>query len=1118
MKKALLLFALLFSIGNLLIAQTYLYLETVSISPTNPSSNDLITVTISGSLSSTASGVAAVTHTVNGNNIDVFFSAYSSGIGLTVLVPYTYSFDLGPLPAGTYTINAGGSFTGDYIPANQKTFVVSGASTDCLAYFYHYQDTAPFPPLSMDVFQFEDQSSFSGAASWYWDFGDGTISTDQHPQHGYFNMIPASYLVCLTILTADGCTDTYCDTVYVGGFNQCNAAFTFTQISTPALSLDMYQFTDWSAPAGAISWLWDFGDGATSSDQHPQHGYFNMVAATYQVCLTITTALGCTDTYCDSVVIGSSFCLTEFTAYTDSTMSCIDCLYFSDWSSSSTPIVSWSWDFGDGSGASGQNPFHQFPAAGSYYVCLSIITADSCTAYYCDTVVVGNQNPCNIQLAANISDVSVFGGNDGAIDLMVNSATAPLMYIWSNGAISEDLANLSAGFYAVEVIDALGCNASATYQVVQPPDTLLPCQADFSFYLDTTVNCINCYQFNDLTYTATDIISWFWNFGDGAFSVDQHPMHSYNANGVYEVCLSIITADSCYDVACESLVVGNAACLANFNYVITGSPIPEIIYADYTDLSIPVNGIASWSWDFGDGNVSSDQHPIHDYWLSNWGNNTVCLAIQTQSGCVDTLCENVFIGYDPCMIALDYVVSNASGIGALDAAIDLTVNGGAAPYTYYWNTGDLTEDLSGLAAGVYVVHVVDANACVTEAVIQVEEAAVVLQSQTINVPPGWSIFSSYINPTNPDIEIVLNPIGSQISIVKNWEGLVFWPQYGLNAIGDMILGQGYQIKVDAMLPLSLDVVGVAAVPELTPLNLNQGWGMLGYLRQTPADVSLVLSDIISPMLVPGDLELMKSGSGQIFWPYYNLNQMGNMIPGQGYQILMNNSAVLTYPANSSILASSKAMQLHPFKYYSKPIATDNNMTIAIPKNAWDRLPAHSSELAVVSERGELVGRAMYRGQDLAITIWGNDKLSDKIDGLNEGEVFSLVWTSVDGDSHKAIVTGWQKGDAVYVANKICVVASLKSIEIESVFEVFPAAPNPAVHYADVVFELPSSSYALVELYNVLGVKIKTISLKKYDKGSQTVRFSTAGIETGNYFYKVSTKFGNKTQILQIIRK
>ncbi|MCB0643779.1 MAG: PKD domain-containing protein, partial [Phaeodactylibacter sp.] len=161
--------------------------------------------------------------------------------------------------------------------------------SDCQAGFYYYQ-----PDPAQPIVQFQDQSADS-PDSWTWEFGDGTTSTDQNPLHTYAN--EGDYTVSLTTTSGDTCSSTVAQFVwvYIDTFQtaDCQANF-FFDYSNPDNPLEL-SFIDFSWPIGEIvSWAWDFGDGTSSTEQHPVHVY--AAAGLYEVSLTITAMDGCTST------------------------------------------------------------------------------------------------------------------------------------------------------------------------------------------------------------------------------------------------------------------------------------------------------------------------------------------------------------------------------------------------------------------------------------------------------------------------------------------------------------------------------------------------------------------------------------------------------------------------------------------------------------------------------------------------------------------------------------------------------------------------------------------------------------------------------------------------------
>ncbi len=152
------------------------------------------------------------------------------------------------------------------------------------------------------------------------------------------------------------------------------------------------------------------------------------------------------------------------------------------------------------------------------------------------------------------------------------------------------------------------------------------CAANFS-----SIDTFSGTQFFDqsLTDSTEWVTSWFWDFGDSSTSTLQNPFHSYNSNGWYTVCLTIITSDSCWDSICDTILVGGGSgCQAAFSYADTALTV------DFTDLSS--GSVTNWDWNFGDGGTSTLQNPSHTY--SSAGSYIACLVIYEIDSIGDTLC------------------------------------------------------------------------------------------------------------------------------------------------------------------------------------------------------------------------------------------------------------------------------------------------------------------------------------------------------------------------------------------------------------------------------------------------------------------------------------------------
>lgn len=222
--------------------------------------------------------------------------------------------------------------------------------------------------------------------------------------------------------------------------------------------------------------------------------------------------------------------------------------------------------------------------------------------------------------------------------------------------------------------------------------------------------------------TTTGVVTWSWDFGDGNTSIQQNPSHTYALPGTYTVCLTV--TDECgSDNLCNDVTVSCANPTADFSQVLTG------LSANFTDASI-ANNAQAWAWDFGDGNTSTQQNPIHTY--ATEGSYTVCLTVTDDCGS-DNVCatvdisttgieENIFdaISIFP-MPANNYLV-----VGNLEEnqqyEVELINSIGQVLRVYSVSeTAELKIELTDVAHGVYQIRISSNNATGVKPVLIVRQ-------------------------------------------------------------------------------------------------------------------------------------------------------------------------------------------------------------------------------------------------------------------------------------------------------------------------------------------------------------------------------------------------------------
>ena len=203
-----------------------------------------------------------------------------------------------------------------------------------------------------------------------------------NPTHTYTNTSTTIYYVCLYITTQTTtgvCTDSTCQYLTVvggGGGSGCQAYFTY------GVNGGVVSFQNQSTPSGYVS-NWNFGNGQTSSVQHPTQTYTQ--TGWYYVCLFIYDSTGCQSNYCDSIYVNvgtTPNCAAAFTYQMNGTTGGVN---FGGIATGTAPYT-YTWSFGDGTNSIQQNPTHTYMQSGTYIICLTIVDAIGCIATHCDTL------------------------------------------------------------------------------------------------------------------------------------------------------------------------------------------------------------------------------------------------------------------------------------------------------------------------------------------------------------------------------------------------------------------------------------------------------------------------------------------------------------------------------------------------------------------------------------------------------------------------------------------------------------------------------------------------------------------------------------------------------------
>ncbi|MEO6404603.1 MAG: PKD domain-containing protein [Ferruginibacter sp.] len=464
--------------------------------------------------------------------------------------------------------------------------------------------------------------------SWQWDFGDGSSSNLQNPNHTYTSS--GNYNVSLRVSNSLGCFKTLTRSQFIIITNGVHADFTNNTPSSCAAPVTI-NFTNLSTGSGVLIYNWNFGDGNTSGLTNPSHTY--VAPGSYTVRLIVTNSTGCTDTIIkpNAITIGN-----VRADFTNPDTLCVNTI-FQFINTSTPPALSTTWYFGDGTQSNALSPFKQYVLPGTYIVklvsnfggCIDSISKTITilarpTTAFTGTPIVACKAPLTVQFT--------------------NTTVNGTSYFWSFGDGGTSILSnpihtyLSPGLYDVSLLvtNAAGCS-----------DTLIKQQYVKIELPVATINNLFQEGCAPLSWTFTSIVnsiepavSYFWDFGDGTTSTAVSPTHVFAA-GTYNITLIITTASGCTDTVTviDGIRAGNkpsAGFFANPRDVCAWTPV------NFFDTS--QGNVTRWLWDFGDGGTSTLQNPTHVY--SDTGYFTVRLIVWN-NGCADTLTLVDYIHINP---------------------------------------------------------------------------------------------------------------------------------------------------------------------------------------------------------------------------------------------------------------------------------------------------------------------------------------------------------------------------------------------------------------------------------------------------------------------------------------
>ena len=538
-----------------------------------------------------------------------------------------------------------------------------------------------------------------GATAWYWDFGDGTTSTEQNPVHTYAQ--PGQYIVRDSVVNG-GCWDVKTDAANIMAIFP---AYTLTANGPDFCHGQSIQFTASQYDASITSALyWDFGDNTHSvfGKEAVVSNHTYTQPGTYYPYLVADDILGCTDT----VFLTAVHVYGPRAAFGNIALACKQSgnIDFHDSSSmdGSHPIIQWQWDYGDGTTAINgvATSSHAYSNAGSYAVQLVITDSYGCTDTALKPNAVSISNPVaafTLPDSVNCTGTTIQFGNQ-------SSGNTALTYTWyfGDGTTSADSLPVHAytnqGQYtiALSVHDGYGCSDS-----VYKTNALTVSSPTASFALTDTFTLCPPLVIHPVN-NSQNALGYSWNFNDGNTSTLDNPVHYYTTAGHYDLTLIAKGAGSCADTAHKTLVVNGPSGALQYTAVAGCAPV-------LARFTITTANTTNTLLDFNDGTIITLQGADTSHTYTTYGNYLPRVLLTNNANCVVSIEGVDTIRVAQVNAALAYTVQggcDSSKVNFTDSSFvfNTQVN------SYAWDFGDGSIDSSAApvhyykAPGTYTVQ------------------------------------------------------------------------------------------------------------------------------------------------------------------------------------------------------------------------------------------------------------------------------------------------------------------------------------------------------------------------------------------------------------------------------
>ena len=287
-------------------------------------------------------------------------------------------------------------------------------------------------------------------------------------------------------------------------------------------------------------------------------------------------------------------------------------------------------------------------------------------------------------------------------------------------------------------------------------------------------------------------------------------------------------------------------------------------------------------------------------------------------------------------------------------------------------------------------------------------------SQDILIPLGWSGWSAYINMMGASFENVVAPVVNDMVITQHFTEM-FWPQYGINTMGNFTNDHGYISKMSAEATLTLE--GMMIAPTIA---LNAGWNLFPILVDCNLDAAEVFG-AIEGFIIGYEV----AGNG-IYYPAGSIATLTTLVPGKAYWVKVSGAATYTFP---ECIGGTKASYIAPLRHanntpWNEPTYTGLSHIVVFDAEASVSF-AKGDMIGAFTNDGACAGLTLCDGKAVSLALFADDITTLVNDGFVQGEFITFKLFRQSNDTEYILDVSYSNQapnyDGLFEANGLSVI-------------------------------------------------------------------------------------------------